>query len=130
MQLPDEPDTPAQVNIVPMIDAIFAVLAFFILSTLFLTRSQGLPVTLPSATTGESQLQEQVVVTIDRQGNVFLDEQAISLEALVNQVRSLPSPTLVVINADTAAQHGQVVQVMDRLRTLEGVRLAIATQSP
>ena len=130
MQLPDEPETPAQVNIVPMIDAIFAVLAFFILSTLFLTRSQGLPVTLPSASTSETQLQEQVVVTIDRQGNVFLDQQAIQLDALVDQVRSRPSPTLVVINADTAAQHGQVVRVMDRLRALEGVRLAIATQSP
>jgi biopolymer transport protein ExbD len=130
MQLPDELETPAQVNIVPMIDAIFAILAFFILSTLFLTRSQGLPVTLPSAATGESQLQEQIVVTIDRQGNIFLDQQPVPLEALIEQVRSRPQPTLVIINADTAAQHGQVVQVMDRLRTLEGVRLAIATQSP
>ncbi|MEY2914612.1 MAG: hypothetical protein RLZZ184_3921, partial [Cyanobacteriota bacterium] len=44
MRLPDEPDIPAQINIVPMIDVIFAILTFFIMSTLFLNRSEGLPV--------------------------------------------------------------------------------------
>lgn len=41
MRLQDEPDIPAQINIVPMIDVIFAILTFFIMSTLFLTRSEG-----------------------------------------------------------------------------------------
>jgi len=51
MRLPDEPELPTQINIVPMIDVIFAILTFFIISTLYLTRSQGLPVNLPSAKT-------------------------------------------------------------------------------
>jgi biopolymer transport protein ExbD len=47
MRLPEEPDNPPQLNILPMIDVIFALLTFFILSTLSLTRSEGLPVNLP-----------------------------------------------------------------------------------
>lgn len=42
MRLPDEPDPPLQINVVPLSDVMFALLTFFIMSTLFLTRSEGL----------------------------------------------------------------------------------------
>jgi biopolymer transport protein ExbD len=133
MRLPDEPEAPFQINIVPMIDVIFAILTFFIMSTLFLTRSQGLPVNLPQAGTAESQSQEEFVITIDAAGNLALNRQAQSLEAIEAQVRAnaaTGNQPLVVINADTDVSHGQVVQVMDRMRAIEGVRLAIATEQP
>jgi len=133
MRLPSEPDTPSQINIVPMIDVIFAILTFFIMSTLFLTRSEGLPVNVPGAATSEAQPQSQIVVTIDQEGELFLDRQPIVLEDLTTQTQALVEsgePPLVVINADAAVNHGQVVAVMDRLRAIEGVRLAIATQRP
>lgn len=133
MRLPTEPDQPSQINIVPMIDVIFAILTFFIMSTLFLTRSQGLPVNLPGAVTSEAQQQQQLVVTIDAAGNLSLDRQPTTLETLDAQIKGLltdgSTPT-VVINADTNVSHGKVVAVMDRLRTIPGVRLAIATQRP
>jgi biopolymer transport protein ExbD len=133
MRLPEEPDVPPQINIVPMIDVIFAILTFFILSTLFLTRSEGLPVALPGAVTAESQAQTQIVVTIARDGSVSLNRQPVSIEALEPQVRQLISTStapVVVINADTDVNHGRVVAVMDQLREIEGIRMAIATQQP
>ena len=133
MRLPEEPDMPPQINIVPMIDVIFAILTFFILSTLFLTRSEGLPVTLPGAVTAESQAQTQIVVTIARDGSVSLNRQPVSIEDLEPQVRQLISTStapVVVINADTNVNHGRVVAVMDQLREIEGIRMAIATQRP
>ncbi|MDX2211996.1 MAG: biopolymer transporter ExbD [Oculatellaceae cyanobacterium bins.114] len=133
MRLPEEPDNPPQINIVPMIDVIFAILTFFILSTLFLTRSEGLPVNLPGAVSAESQAQTQIVVTIDRDGNVSLNQQPISIDALNSQVQPLiqANPaSLVVINADTDVTHGRVVAVMDQLREIQGIRMAIATQRP
>ena len=51
VRLPDEADVPAQINIVPMIDVIFAILTYSVMSILFSTRSQGLPVNLPQAQT-------------------------------------------------------------------------------
>jgi biopolymer transport protein ExbD len=131
MRLPSEPDPPPQINIVPMIDVIFAILTFFVMSSLFLTYSQGLPVNLPTAATSEAQANRQLVVTIDQQGNLSLDRQPIQLDALVTQVRSqlqAGENPLVVINADTDATHGSVVRVMDQLRTIPGIRMAIATQ--
>ncbi len=131
MHLPEEPESPLGINIVPMIDVVFAVLVFFILSSLYLARSEGLPVTLPGSQTAEGQPQAQVVLTIDDQGALFLGDRPIEDSQLLDAVQSLQASdaaSLVVIRADEAVSHGRVVLIMDRLRTLEGVQLAIATQ--
>ena len=131
MRLPDESEAPFQINIVPMIDVIFAILTFFIVSTLYLTRSEGLPVNLPTATTAQSQLQEEINVTISANGQIALNRQPIRLSQLQVAVRSLveaKSQSLVIINADRRVAHGEVVNVMDRLRQVKGVKLAIAAE--
>ncbi|AFZ58702.1 biopolymer transporter ExbD [Anabaena cylindrica FACHB-243] len=134
MRLPDEPDLPAQINIVPMIDVIFAILTFFIMSTLFLTRSEGLPVNLPKAATAKSQSAAvPITVTVDQGGKISLNRQEVTLNSLAENVRELMganTEVVVIINADQNATHGQVVGVMDRLRQVQGAKLAIATQKP
>ena len=131
MRLPDESETPFQINIVPMIDILFCILAFFIVSSLYLIRSEGLPVNLPKAATAQSQLQAQIVVTIDVNGAIALNRQPIELQDLAEEVRSLvgqKTEALVVINADTRVTHGAVVSAIDRLNQVNGVKLAIAAQ--
>jgi biopolymer transport protein ExbD len=131
MRLQDEPDIPAQINIVPMIDVIFAILTFFIMSSLFLTRSQGLPVNLPKAQTAQADKPAQVTVTIDKAGQLFLDKQPITIEQLEDSVKQKVQPEkqlMVVLNADEGVNHGEVVAVMDKVRRVEGAKLAIATQ--
>ncbi|NEQ95447.1 MAG: biopolymer transporter ExbD [Cyanothece sp. SIO2G6] len=133
MHIPEEPDMPSQINIVPMIDVIFAILTFFIISSLFLTRSEGLPVNLPKAQTSESQQNDKIVVTIDDEGQMSLNQEPVEFETLASEVVALQGDrpnVLVTINADETVYHGIVVAVMDELRTLEGVRLGIATQQP
>jgi biopolymer transport protein ExbD len=132
MRLPDEQETPFQINIIPMVDVIFAILTFFVISTLFLTRSEGLPVDLPQATTAEAQRNSQIVVTILPNGAIYLNRQPIRLNQLEPTVRSLIPPnsqSVVILNADESVPLGRVVSVMDRLRLVPGVRLAIAAQS-
>jgi biopolymer transport protein ExbD len=132
MRLPDEPDIPPQINIAPMIDVIFAILTFFIMSTLFLTRQEGLPVNLPRASTSQqSQVPTRITVTIDSQAQVSLNKKPTTIDALTEQVRGLVGANpeaVVVINADKGVEHGQVVAVMDKVRQVKGARLAIATQ--
>lgn len=131
MRLPEDPDFPPQINIVPMIDVIFAVLVFFILSSLFLTRSEGLPVNLPTAESGVSQAQRSTTLTIDAAGNLYLAQQPIGLEQLVETLQGLlpqEGDFLVVVRADAQVPHGRVVAAMDELRSLKRVQLAIATQ--
>ncbi|MFZ9739091.1 MAG: ExbD/TolR family protein [Prochlorotrichaceae cyanobacterium] len=131
--LDDEPDLPAQINIVPMIDVIFAILAFFIMSTLFLTRSEGLPVNLPQASSSQQQQESPATLTIDAQGNLFLNREAIAPEGLITAIQDLQGDQanfLVIVNADEAVPHGIVVKAMDQIRQVPGARLAIATVKP
>lgn len=131
MRLPDEPDIAPQINILPMIDVIFAILTFFIMSTLFLTRSEGLSVNLPKAGTAQTQASTRITVTLDKQGKLALNRKPIQLANLEADVRKLIEPnqeSLVVLNADQGVNHGQVVEVMDRLRRIKEAKLAIAAQ--
>ena len=133
MRLPEDNDVKsASVNILPMIDVIFAILAFFIISTLYLTSSEGFPVNLPEAMTAAPQTQVNVTLTITPEGNLFLEDQAIALTDLADSVRSLSpnDPISVTVRADKATPHGTVVTAMDKLRTLENVSLSIATTQP
>lgn len=133
MRLPDEPEVPFQINIVPMIDVVFAILTFFIMSTLYLTRSEGLPVNLPKAATGQTGRPAKVTVTINQQGQIALNRKAIQLEAIEGTVRQFQASNqdlLVVVNSDKNVNVGTMVAVMDRLRRVKGVKLAIATQKP
>ncbi|MCT7954140.1 ExbD/TolR family protein [Laspinema palackyanum] len=134
MRLPDEPETQAQINIVPMIDVIFSILAFFIISSMFLSKSEGLPVNLPQASTAAVQTETvKLTVSIDAEGLLMLDEQAVALEDLEQAVRDRMKAepvSVVVLKADKAVEHGQVVAVMDRVRRIEGAKLAIAAEKP
>ena len=126
-------DLPPQINIVPMIDVIFAILTFFIMATLFLTRSEGLSVNLPEATTAEIQQQSKISITIDAKGQVSLNRKQVEVNQLAVQLKALikdNESALVVINADKKVEHGQVIGVMDKIRTVKGARLGIATQRP
>ncbi|MFZ1024605.1 MAG: biopolymer transporter ExbD [Limnoraphis robusta] len=129
----DEADRPAEINIVPMIDVIFSILAFFIISSLFLTRSEGLPVNLPKASTSQQQKTEQIAVTIDSEGKVALNRESLAVQQLEQEVRKLipqNDSRIVILNADEAVNHGIVVEVMDQIRRVEGAKLAIATKKP
>ncbi|MDZ7960256.1 MAG: biopolymer transporter ExbD [Aulosira sp. DedQUE10] len=134
MRLQDEPDIPVQINIVPMIDVIFAILTFFIMSTLFLTRQEGLPVNLPQAATSQqSQVPTKITVTVESNGEISLNKKLTTVDALTEQVRALIGSNpeaVVVINADRKVEHGEIVTIMDQVRQVKGARLAIATQKP
>jgi biopolymer transport protein ExbD len=129
----DEPEVPPQINIVPMIDVIFAILTFFIMSTLFLGRFEGLAVNLPNAESAKPQKVVRATVTLDRAGNLYFNKNQVSLEALQNAIRAANQPgqdLVIVLNADGSVTHDRVIAVMDQIRQVKGAKLAIATQRP
>ena len=124
-------ERPVQINVVPLIDVLFALLTFFILSTLFLVRSEGLPVNLPKATTAKTQAASRATVTLDKQGKLYFNRSLIAVESLAAVVRRQMTPgenLTVVINADGSVTHDHFVAVLDQLRQVPGVRIAIATR--
>lgn len=133
MRLPEETDLPPKINILPMIDVIFAILVFFIVSSLYLTRSEGLPVNLPRASTAEVQKSQQITVSLDEEGNLTVNSNLAQIEQLQAEIEQLIEAeynTTVVVNADRTVEHGQVVEVIDRIRQIPDVQLAIAAEKP
>ena len=131
MRLPQEPDLPPKINILPMIDVIFAILVFFIVSSLYLTRSEGLPVNLPQASTTEVQKTTQITVSIDEAGQLSVNSQPTEIEQLKADIEksiAAESSTTVIVNADRTVEHGKVVEVIDTIRQIPDVQLAIAAK--
>ena len=131
MRLKEEPDLPPRINILPMIDVIFAILVFFIVSSLYLTRSEGLPVNLPRASTAEVQEKQQITVSLDKESKLTIDSQPTQMDRLKADLEKLiktETTTTVVINADTSVEHGLVVDAIDQIRQVPQAQLAIAAK--
>jgi len=113
---------------------VFWLLTFFIISSLFLTNPEGLPVNLPKATSSQpTQTTNRVTITIDSKGQVSLDRQPTTVEALPAQLSALAATRqdlIAVINSDESVDFGLAVAVMDRVRQVKGVKLGVATRRP
>lgn len=121
----------ARIEIIPMIDVIFFLLVFFMVSTLSMTINRGLPVNLPTAATSQKDVRENLNLTLTQDGEMFFNKEPIALQDLGNRVRGAlqGEPELMVImNADADVRHHAVVEVMDELRLAGVTRLAIAVR--
>jgi biopolymer transport protein ExbD len=129
----NEVDEPMMINVVPMVDIIFAILSFFVVSTLFLTKAEGFPVNLPQAETSKQQGKADITVTIQESGKIFVGKEPVALNRLTKEIQAQVGPNreaLVTIQADEKIEYGRVIAVMDKLRKVEGANLGMATKQP
>ena len=119
----------ARFEIIPMIDTIFFLLVFFMISTLSMAHYSGLPVNLPKAVTGRQTPSESAAVTIKPDGTVAIDKQDVPRTQVgeILKSRLVKNPDLLVlINADEKVAHGIVVDIMDAARQVGVGKMAIA----
>tara|TARA_B100000945_G_scaffold6210_1_gene5205 strand:- start:742 stop:1146 length:405 start_codon:yes stop_codon:yes gene_type:complete len=120
-----------KIDILPMIDIIFSILAFLIISSLYLTRIDTISVDVPKASNSAIQKNRFILVSIDKFGNLFLNSNNIKFEQLEFKVLNMidKSRNLVVLQADKNITHGSVINVLDVLRSIDGLKIAISTKS-
>ncbi|HWP23503.1 MAG TPA: biopolymer transporter ExbD [Candidatus Binatia bacterium] len=131
MRLPRRAIKKARIEIIPMIDTIFFLLVFFMISTLSMTRYNGLPVNLPKAATGQQPASESAAVTIDAEGKITIDKEAVARDRIQETLRHRLAKNpdlLVLINADERVEHGLVVEIMDAARQAGVAKMAIAVK--
>ena len=120
-----------KIDILPMIDIIFSILAFLIISSLYLTRVETVSVELPKASNSIKQNMKFINISIDKSGNLFINKKSIKFQDLKYNVVNLvdESKNLVVLNADENISHGYVISVLDVLRSIDGLKIGISTKS-
>lgn len=126
-----------RIEIIPMVDVMFLLLVFYILSSLALHKPKGIAVDLPQAKSGDSPtVSQDLTVTITADGSYYLDKEKVP-EGRLDQSLKLkcggsvekPASINVVLNADQATPHHFVVAAMDSLRNLGVTNFSISTAS-
>jgi biopolymer transport protein ExbD len=120
-----------EINLTSLIDILFIVLVFLVLTTTFREATQ-LRVRLPEASTGEAVPRDdrgRIRVAIDANGTVHVGEAQVSLAQLRAMLQTVPDRDAVqlLVSADASAAHGRVVDVMDLARSLGILQLSIET---
>lgn len=119
------------IDLTPMLDVVFILLIFFIVTTSFV-RESGIEVDPPQASTAEVQAQASILLAITSEGDVWVDGQPLPLTALgpvVARLHAERPQSSVVIQADKASRSGRLVEVMDRLRQAGVDKIALAAQN-
>ena len=116
--------------IIPMIDIIFFLLVFFMLSTLYMVEQHAIPINLPQATTVQQEITKNSNITVLKDGRVMFEQEEIPLSLLqkrINEELTKQPDILFVVRADNQGQYGQVVAVLDELKLSGARRVAVAT---
>ena len=130
---PERSDERVDINLTPLIDVVFLLLIFFMVSTTF-DRHAKLKVDLPEASAKPAQQQQDpVVLSIDAKGNYFINDRQLvntQLETLKIALRKTvgdKEDVSLVLRADAKTPHQAVVRAMDAASQLGLTRLSIAT---
>ena len=131
MYFKEKDETEYSINILPMIDIIFAILSFFIISSLYLTKIDTIKVNLPKSSTAVREQNKPQIITIDNNENIYFNSREISLTNMSSIIRTnienLEEP-IVILRADTSVKHGFVVNLLDELRKIENLKIGISTE--
>jgi biopolymer transport protein ExbD len=118
----------ALINLTPLIDVVFLLLIFFMVATSF-SLTRGIKVDLPTTTTPQEKIEQNIVISVTKEGKIYLDKTQISKTELVKTLKRQigKKNSLVVINADKDTRHGMVVEVMDLAKQGGAGKLGILT---
>jgi len=121
-----------QINILPMIDIIFVILSFFIVSSLYLVKLETIPVNLPRAETSNQEKDSLIVVSLNLENRVFINDKFIDISIFENEIRSklrVSNNKKVVLRADKGIKYGKVISILDILRKIENIKIGVSTES-
>ncbi len=119
-----------QLTIAPLIDVVFLLLIFFMLSSHFVTQP-GIKLTLPTAVTSKLHPEEDIIISITQDNNLYLNNAEVTLDNLLERLRLKVGETkkkTVIIKADEKIDLGLAVKVMDIAEQAEAEGLIISTK--
>lgn len=125
-------DEDPAIDLTPMLDVVFIMLIFFIVTATFIKES-GVEITRPKAVTTLEHQKVRILVGLDAQNRIWVDRKQTSLAALrplIERLRLEHPQSGAVIQADVAANTGTLVQLIDQLRLAGIEHIALASSRP
>jgi len=122
-----------QLMIIPMIDIIFFLLVFFMLSTLYMTEQRTIPVNLPAAASAAQEQQVRLTITVLPDGRTYVDQEEVPLSLLRQRISlalSQQPDTAFSLRADQGTDYAKVVAALDELKAGGARRIALAGAAP
>lgn len=119
-----------EINMAPLIDMVFILLIFFLVTTSFV-RQSGVKVDRPRAATAAVRQKQAFMVGLDRTGRIFVDHRQVGLESvrgLVERYLAGEPGGAVIIAADKKSRTGRVIQVLDQCRLAGAKDVAVAAR--
>jgi len=120
-----------QINILPMIDIIFVILSFFIISSLYLVKLESIPLNLPKAETSKNELNDPIIVSMDIEGKIYINKNYSnkkSFEVDLKKLISKKDKNFILIRADKEIRYGEFIYVLDILRKYKNLKIAVSTE--
>lgn len=121
----------ASIDMTPMLDIVFIMLIFFIVTTSFV-KEAGIQVNKPEASNTTKEPSANIFIAIRDTGEVWMDKRQVDVERVGANIERMlaEQPTdVVVIQADTKAEHGVVVEVMDQIKEAGIDKISIAAEN-
>jgi biopolymer transport protein ExbD len=122
----------ARIEIIPLIDVIFFLLATFMMVSLSMVKNKGINVNLPAAATSAPQEhQNDTTISVTKDGTLFFNKEPLQLEQLparLEQLKAEQADPKVFINGDEKSFFGSAVEVLDDLRKAGITKVAIDTK--
>lgn len=118
--------------IIPMIDIIFFLLVFFMMSMLSMVVQKSVPINLPSSQTAKGDIQKKVPITVTADGSIYVEQTKTTIDGMIKYLQieqGKGTEMTVVLRGDKAVQYGTFVQVLDTLKQMNITKIAIATDS-
>lgn len=107
-----------EINLTPMLDVVFIMLIFFIVTTSFV-KEAGVEVNRPSAKSAEDKSKSNIIIAIKDNDEIWIDKRMVdirSLRANIERIKATDKQSTAIIQSDTLAKTGTLVQVMDQIR--------------
>ena len=123
-------DNDLTINILPMIDVLFAVLLFFVLSSLILTRNRMVAIERPKSSTDATIGKEAIVVSLNQKGELFVNNKKTQESSLINDLKSLKDKNQtkkLLIDADRTSQYGDVFRIIEQAKSAEFESIGLVT---
>jgi biopolymer transport protein TolR len=115
----------SEINVTPFVDVMLVLLIIFMVTAPLL--QQGIDVNLPQAKGKEMTPTERIVITIKKEGKIYLDKSSVTIETLKSKLASKTNKE-VFLKADKTVPYGTVVQVMGELREIGIEKLGMVTE--